>query len=83
MNNFDGEYELGMRRIAESDARKAAKLVPVSVWRVDCVEGDAEVVVHLFSSQAKATAFCDSDHRSHVISEQIIDAPEAHERRRQ
>lgn len=55
------------------------------VWCVVCMDGDhSQDIVHVFSTQAKATAFADADiERDHVLYDYVIDCPERMEGRTQ
>jgi hypothetical protein len=55
------------------------------VYCVICMDADhARDLVHVFSTQAKATAFADADHaRDHIIYDYVIDCPERMEGRTQ
>lgn len=59
------------------DAAGLAIIAPI-VYVVVCVDGNKETR-HIFSTQPRAQAYMDSDPRSHVLYDYVLDCPERHE----
>ena len=53
----------------------------MTVWVVVCIARDERDVMHMFSTQEKAAAFCESDPRAHVVYDYVLDCPQRLEQR--
>lgn len=62
--------------------RLHAAVAPQTVYCVLCINNDDDVV-HIFSTQEKATAFAEADPRPHVLYDYVLDCPERMETRQQ